>query len=565
MKRRTFLAWAALGGSAVPFLHAAACREIGGQEDRLFYVDKKLMDKYKAVYAGKRIGPRPVPTGMNVLFITSDQHHFRCMGYHHPKLKTPNLDRLAKLGIVFDRAYCNNPTSTPTRASMITGQYASQHGAWSLGTKLSEQVPTVGDCFRRAGYRTALIGKAHFQPLEGSEEYPSCEAYPILQDLDFWRGFHGPFYGFDQVELARNHTDEAHVGQHYAAWLEEKGATGWKDWFRRPTGYSDPQKYRWNIPEKYHYDVWIAERACACLESYKRKNENFFLWASFFDPHPSYLAPEPWASMYDPAEMEVPEAVEGELADKPPHFALTQQERPDFSWLKEEGEERPHWVHGAGRQQTSKEAKAKNMAVYWGMISMLDHYIGRIVDKLEELDLMKNTVIVFTSDHGHFYGQHGLTAKAIHHYEDLLRVPCIAVVPGAKRKGIHSDAIQSTVDLAQTFLSLAGLPQPLSMAGVDQSAVWRGEQERARQWALVENHFQPTTFYAKTYVESRYKITVYMYRRYGELFDLEEDPDERINLWNHPEAQELKMNLFLAMLHAEQAKEPLFMPRISMA
>jgi uncharacterized sulfatase len=89
-------------------------------------------------------------------------------------------------------------------------------------------VPTVGDCFRAGGYRTALVGKAHFQPLKSTEEYPSLEAYPILHDPDFWRSFNGPFYGFEHVELARNHTDESHVGQHYALWMQEKGNSGHK-------------------------------------------------------------------------------------------------------------------------------------------------------------------------------------------------------------------------------------------------------------------------------------------------------------------------------------------------
>lgn len=565
MKRRTFLAFIGATSLMYPFsyLRASSFKEIDGLDGLGFCVDKKLLDRYKREYGSKKETYQT--SGMNILFITSDQHHFMCMGVNNPKLATPNLDRLAKMGIIFDRAYCNNPTSTPTRASMITGQYASQHGAWSLGTKLSEKALTVGECFLQAGYRTALIGKAHFQPLEGSATYPSCEAYPILQDLDFWRTFHGPFYGFEHVELTRNHTDESHVGQHYGVWLEDNGAKNWRDWFRKPTGNSDPQKHHWNIPEKYHYDAWIAERTNECLDTYKRNGENFFLWASFFDPHPSYLVPEPWASMYDPADMDVPEFIEREFDDKPPHFALTQQQKPDFSWLKEEGEDRPHWVHGANSHLSSKEAKAQNMATYWGMISMLDHYIGKILDKLEELDLLKNTVIVFTSDHGHFYGQHGLIAKAIHHYEDLIRVPCIVAVPDCRRKGLRSRAIQSTVDLAQTFLGLAGISQPLCMTGVDQSLVWRGEMDKIREYALIENHFQPTKFYAKTYVDDRYKITIYMDQSYGELFDLKKDPNELVNLWEHADAQALKMDLFLKMLHADQAKEPLFMPRMSMA
>ena len=164
------------------------------------------------------MGDRP-----NILLITSDQQHWSTLGCLNPEIDTPHLDRLADAGTLFERAYCPNPTCTPTRASMITGKYPSQHGAWSLGTKLSEAEHTVGEDFQAAGYRTSLVGKAHFQPLQATEEFSSLESYPILQDLDFWRDFSGPFYGFERVCLARNHADEAHVGQHYALWMEEQG------------------------------------------------------------------------------------------------------------------------------------------------------------------------------------------------------------------------------------------------------------------------------------------------------------------------------------------------------
>ena len=170
----------------------------------------------------------------NILLITSDQQHWDTLSCQGSEVNTPNLDRLAARGTLYQRAYCPNPTCTPTRASIITGKYPSQHGAYSLGTKLLESEHTVGEDFMAAGYRTAIVGKAHFQPLHGTDEFPSLEAYPILQDLDFWRSFDDPFYGFEHVELARNHTDEAHVGQHYAIWMEEKGLTNWKDYFRPP-------------------------------------------------------------------------------------------------------------------------------------------------------------------------------------------------------------------------------------------------------------------------------------------------------------------------------------------
>ena len=170
MKRRTFLASIGIG-CALPssFLQAEALGQVIVDRD-LHYIDPRLNQLYQKEFKGETILEKDSLTGRNVLLITSDQHHYMCMGYNNPPIKTPNLDRLAKMGIIFDRAYCNNPTSTPTRASIITGKYASQHGAWSLGTKLPENELTVGDCFQKAGYRTALIGKAHFQPLKGSEE-----------------------------------------------------------------------------------------------------------------------------------------------------------------------------------------------------------------------------------------------------------------------------------------------------------------------------------------------------------------------------------------------------------
>ena len=178
----------------------------------------------------------------NILLITSDQQHWFTLGIQNKEVQTPNLDRLAKRGTLFTRAYTVNPTCTPTRASIITGRYPSQHGAWTLGTKLPENEHTVGEDFINAGYRTALIGKAHFQPLKSSDEYSSLESNPLQQDLDFWRKFNDRFYGFEDIELARNHTDEFLVGQHYAIWMEEQGFD-WRKCFRKPAGTADPQHH----------------------------------------------------------------------------------------------------------------------------------------------------------------------------------------------------------------------------------------------------------------------------------------------------------------------------------
>jgi len=504
----------------------------------------------------------------NILLISSDQQHWNTIGAFNPEVSTPNLDRLVREGTTFERAYCPNPTCTPSRSSIITGMYPSQHGAWTLGTKLLEDRHTVGEDFKEAGYKSALVGKAHFQPLKSTEEYPSLESYPVMQDLEYWKQHNGPFYGFDHVELARNHTNEAHVGQHYALWMEEQGCSNWRDYFLPPTGTLDPSiTYKWPIPEKYHYNTWIAERTNALLENYKQTDDSFFLWASFFDPHPEYLIPEPWDTMYDPDQLTIPSLVPGEHDRNPPHFGMTQEEKPDFSRWKETG----YGIHGyrshlyyeyGDKFRLTDEDRKKLVGVYYGMISMMDKYIGRILDKLDELGLAEDTIVVFTTDHGHFFGQHGLQAKGGFHYEDLIKLPFIVRYPGRVPAGATSGAIQSLVDLAPTFLSFCDIPVPPAMTGVDQKDVWLGTRSAARDHAICEFRHEPTTIHQKTYVDERYKITVYYNQTYGEIFDLQEDPGELRNLWDEPGCEGLKSELLLKYVWAELGKEPMPMPRI---
>ncbi|MDE2820907.1 MAG: sulfatase-like hydrolase/transferase [Chloroflexota bacterium] len=494
---------------------------------------------------------------MNILLITSDQQHWRTLGQNNSEIQTPALDKLAADGSTFARAYCPNPTCTPTRASMITGKYPSQHGAWSLGTKLPESEATLGEHLQAAGYRTALVGKAHFQPLQSTEEYPSLESYPILQDLDFWGDFDGPFYGFDHIELARNHTDEAHVGQHYALWMEEKGLLNWRDYFREPTGHVVEQRRKWLIPEEFHYNAWIAERSSALISQYHDQDRPFFLWASFFDPHPEYLAPEPWDTMVDPVEVTVPSVRPGEheaggrvdTAPSPPHLQLTQTAQPDFSaWQEANGS----GCHGFHSHLHDRHDLAKDIACYYGMISCMDKYIGQIIDHLDELGLAEDTLVVFTSDHGHYFGQHGLIAKGAFHYDDGIRVPMIARLPGKIPAGHISHNLQSLVDYAPTFLSYCGIDIPEEMTGVDQRAVWNGDESSAREHVMVENRHQPTTLHLKTYIDDRYKLTLYFNRDYGEIYDLRDDPGEVANLYAD---EVLRARLTEAMLRAEMRKE----------
>jgi arylsulfatase A-like enzyme len=501
----------------------------------------------------------------NILLITSDQQHASTLGAVNPAIRTPALDRLCAEGMRFDRAYCPNPTCTPTRASILTGMYPSQHGAWSLGTKLFEDVPTIGGMLSQAGYMTSLVGKAHFQPLASQPGMDSIECQPILRDLDFWRGFHGPWYGFDHVETARMHTCEAHAGGHYGVWLEERGLTHWRDYFE--DWPPNPEKQRrlragrsWALPEAFHYTTWTGERTVAQIDAAAAAGRPFFCWSSFHDPHPPYLVSEPWASMYDPDAMQPGTLRAEEHALNPPHFGLTQEVNPDFKTVF--GEDR--WLHGAHSHLRDPAELRKDMAVYYGMVSFMDREIGRILDALDRLGLAENTLVVFSTDHGHFLGQHGLTAKALHHYEDLLRIPFIVRWPGRTPRGGVSQALQNLVDLAPTFAAAAGLERPGAMTGVDQRPAWTGG-EPVRRYSLTENHHGTRFCHMRTYVDARYKLTVYRTLDDGELFDLRDDPEERCNLWHAPEAQALKATLMHRFLQATLDTEPMRMPRIAPA
>ena len=213
-------------------------------------------------------------------------------------------------------------------------------------------------------------------------------------------------------------------------------------------------------------------------------------------------------------------------------------------------------------QLHDREELAKDIAVYYGMVSLMDKYIGKILDRLEELGLAENTLVVFTTDHGHFYGHHGLIAKGPFHYEDMIRLPFLVRWPGRVPEGVESTALQSLVDLAPTFLSACGIDAPREMTGVDQLGVWTGEQGQARDHVICENRHEPTTIHLKTFVTDRYKLTVYYNHTYGELFDLEEDPGEIRNRWDDAAYAEIKARLLLQFMWGEMGKEPLWMPRI---
>ncbi len=507
----------------------------------------------------------------NILLITTDQQHYGTLGATNPLIQTPALDRLCREGTRFDRAYCVNPTCSPSRATLITGLYPAWHGCWAIGVKLPEDVPTVGDVLQQHGYESILVGKAHFQPLRSEPGSESIECQPTLRDLDFWREFHGPWYGFNHVETARMHGHESHAGQHYALWMEDKGLRNWRDYFQQWPPRED-DRYRgvqysrdaltWDLPEEFHHSHWVGERTVANIERCAKAGRPFFLWSSFFDPHPPYVMPEPWASMYDPAAMQPGRFTPGEFDHMPPQFRKTLEAAPDFGEYREPGGQ---GLHGFHSHLHGEDELRRSLACYYGMLSLIDLEIGRILDRLDRLGLADNTLILFTTDHGHFLGQHGLIAKGAFHYDDLLRIPMIVRYPGRVPAGQVSAAIQSQIDFPATFLAAAGIPILGLMQGLDQLPAWSGQAAPPRDHALIENRHNPTTVHLRTLVTDRFKLTVYRDASYGELFDLQTDPHEICNRWDAAEYQSIKRDLLLKFVQAEIQREPTRMPRIAAA
>ena len=239
--------------------------------------------------------------------------------------------------------------------------------------------------------------------------------------------------------MARNHADESHVGQHYAIWMEQNGLKDWKEYFQPVPGETSKyaptisQEYdywarpdrTWKLDEKFHYTNWTSERSINFLENQKTEDKPFFLWTSFQDPHPPYVLSEPWASMYDSSDMSPGTLKDGEHELNPPHFGKTQTSNPDFeNWHS------PFNAHGCMSHLYPIDELKKDMAIYYGMISFMDKNIGKIMNKLDQIGELDNTIIIFTTDHGHFIGQHGLIAKGPFHSVSYthLTLPTILLV-----------------------------------------------------------------------------------------------------------------------------------------
>ncbi|WP_299508160.1 sulfatase-like hydrolase/transferase [uncultured Roseobacter sp.] len=487
----------------------------------------------------------------NFLFIITDQHRADHLGcYGNAIVQTPNIDRIAATGTRWDRFYVANPICMPNRASIMTGRMCSVHGARHNGIPLSKDHTTFVELLRDAGYSTGLIGKSHLQSFTGlpaanrfeareglttpsahlrdayknnrhSDEY-DLEVAPNW-DTPLADRLKGDFYGFNHVEVAADHGDQA--SGDYLLWARKQVPD-----FDTMTGPDNalpdnrinaPQAWRTAVPEERYSTSWIADRSEAWLQNQAKKATPFFLQMSFPDPHHPFTPPGRYWDMYDPADIPLPASFgQGDL---PPIRAMKDAMQKGTD---PRDNQNPFAV-------TEDEARAI-IALTYGMITMIDDAIGRVLKRLETLGLAENTVVIFTSDHGDYMGDHGLMLKLLLHYQGIIRVPFIWNDPANQTQAKADAGLSSSIDISATILARAGIQPFNGLQGRDLLST------RPPEAIIVEEDSQRTMTgfdrpqRVRTVVTEKYRMSLREGEDWNELYDLELDPDELSNIYDAP-------------------------------
>ena len=502
----------------------------------------------------------------NFLCILTDQQradHLGCMG--NGVLRTPNIDRIGHEGVIFDRAYVNNPLCMPSRATLFTGLTARGHGVRTNGIDLDPRIPTMTQALASAGYRTHGVGKVHLRgagiPWGANKESLRVEDHPESHWAWKEAGLESlplPYFGLQTVDFVGGH------GQFYGDYLnwlrkEHPDAAAEQSW--EPSSEGAVDCARATIPEELHVTTWIADRTIAFLEDQASAERPFFLWCSIPDPHHPYWPPGKYADLYRAEDVAPPLGSPEDLDAMPPHYREAYEApRARLSGLRDPAKDFMPGIRSI-------------IAHTYGAIALIDRNVGRILDALDRLGLSENTAVTFFSDHGDLMGDHGLVRKGPFAYEGLVRVPMLWRWPGVFQPP-RTQALASLLDFAPTVLDLAEVPIPEGRTppepecpmqrppwpGRSLAPLLRGKVERVQDAAIVENDEDYLGLRMRTLVTERYKLTVYAGEDYGELLDLENDPGERRNLWYDPDHQDLRKDLSVRLLH-ELARTDSTLPR----
>jgi len=480
----------------------------------------------------------------NFLFIMTDQHRPDHTGFGGNEIvQTPHLDALAARATRFDRCFVSNPICMPNRSTILTGRMPSVHGTRFNGIPLEWGVSTFVRALREAGYRTGLVGKAHFQNMGDMADLPVDALFPVpgeAFDRPYPAGWDqledghrhrrekvelpDDFYGFEDVSLTVNHSDIC--SGHYHQWLVERGVDpdavqGPKNALQQYDGWW--QVYQTALPEDLYPSRYIADRTGDFLDEVAEDGRPFFLQCSFPDPHHPFTPPGRYYGLYDPAAMPLPATFD----DPHEHSMPFYRKRLGFK-----GSQRVHVQPFAPTEDQLRHA----LAAEYGMISLIDDCIGRIFASLERNGLADDTIVVFTSDHGDMFGDHGMMLKAGMHYEGCTRVPLLIARPG--QTGAVTTSLASSIDLPHTVLELAGVPEYHGMQGSSLVPLLDGKRDAVRDEVLVEEDEifdlagvgRPLRM--RTLITQDGRLTLYSGSEQGELFDSRNDPLELENQYD---------------------------------
>lgn len=415
---------------------------------------------------------------MNIVFLFSDEHTGTVMGHNgHPVVQTPHLDRLSENSYTFDNAYCNYPICTPSRLSMLTGRYPHQIDAWDLGAILDRQHKTWGDYLTEKGYQMVLCGRTHFNGKDRLLGFSDR----LLDDLPRWRNTSGrpPKRTPDEQRGSNSHVAECGPGDH----------------------------------EHTRYDRNVADLAVDFLQTKAASpsEKPFLLYCGFMHPHFPLIAPPEFYSLYDPDNLTLPDTWNEPLESQHP---IIQHHR--WAWRND--------------IPPPEEIVRCALASYYALVSTLDAQIGRILDAIETSSLSENTVVIYTSDHGEMAGSHGIWQKQCF-YESAVKVPLILRMPICENKRITQNV--SLVDVLPTLLDIADMEKPTDLPGESLLKISQQQNESSRA-VFSEYHDRGMLNAGFMLKRDNYKLCHYVGSQ-PQLFNLEIDPNENIDLASNPE------------------------------
>ena len=445
------------------------------------------------------------PTKRNVLFLICDDLNCDLGSYGHPLVKSPHIDRLASRGVRFESAQCQYPLCGPSRASFMTGLYPDQTLIHRNAIYIREHVPnvqTMSQMFRNNGYFATRVGKIYH--------------YNVPKHIG--TSGHDDPYSWDNTfnPRGRDKDDENLIFS-----LVPGSFGGTLSWLAAD-GTDDQQT-----------DGIAASVASRMLRQYAQDERPFFLAVGLYRPHTPYVAPKKYFDMYPPDKIDVPSIPDGYLD------ALPKPARASITRKKDQ-------------VNLPEDLARKAIQAYYASITFADAQLGRILNTLEETGLDKNTVVVFTSDHGYHMGEHGHWQKTTL-FENAARVPLIIAGPGTKATGQVTATPAEMVDFYPTLAELCGLKPPKHLSGVSLAPVLQDPSATPRQSALTQ---YSTGYSLRT---SRYRYTEWGENAAdgAELYDHETDSSEMTNLAASTEqAQTVKRLSALLRKRIADAKTP---------